>query len=343
MSNIPFYRVSKNHEFPNTMTVSGVHINMAFTNLSDALTGNNTKLSLYWLSELVGSGLIEELWTFVFDFYAMYVHYYYPNMIVYIHEKYTEYLSLKRVNEYREIRNNLNIREYFYRIIYIYSTLSKRHILGFCKNQSLFTKFRIAPTYTHLLSTPNEPKQDISEKQAQEMMSFINSKSHSSIDNALSQLKRSVTKRSQPSQSSKDKEYIKHQIYTWLSFLLEKGTERFGLYQYSSYVHLKHCRDRNKYSYFIWILWNTLLEGSSKSATKHEIQLLYSTYLKYKNDQSIPAYYLIVAACVLFVEGSEPKNIYIDNHKYTKHKKYFYTCFGFIQEALSNKSKRRDA
>ena len=337
---MPFYRITKNHQSPNRMTVSGVYIKIAFTNLSDALTENNTKLSLYWLSELLGSGLIEELWTFVFDFYAMYVHYYYPNMIVYILEKHKDYLHMKRVNEYSEIRNNLNIREYFYRIIYIYSTLNKRHLLGFCNNQSLFQSFRTTPSYKHLLKGSDEPNKDMSEEQAREMMSFINSKSHSQIENALAKFKHNLNILHQ---HPKNKDHTKHVIYTWLSFLLEKGTERFGLYQYSSYVHLKHCQDRNKYSYFIWIIWNALLEQSAKSKMKYEIQSLYSIYVKYKNDQSIPAYYLIIAACVLFVEGSEPKNIYIDNHKYIKNKTYFYTCFGFIQEALSNNTKRRDA
>ena len=341
MDNIPVYRISKRHKNPKKLTASGFYIKKAFENLTNCLLENQTRQVMFWVSDLIASGLITELWLYIIDFYSMYTHLYYPNFILYVYEKYNDYLLIRKNTRYVELKNNIKLREYFYRIFYIYSTLHKRFIVDTFKQPDLFKSFRVLhDKHKHLEPTDEILLNNISETDAGDIISFINHKSKDQIENALHQLRLNFQEFIDCYKDSNDQ--TKYMVYHWLSFLLEKGAERFQLYQTGDYIHLKHCRNENKYSYFIWIIWNILLEHSQKTPQRDEIRALYTLYDKYKNNQSTSAYFLIISAFAICLEKMDKKKIYIDEGKYVDNKIYFYKCFGFIEEALVNNTNRRD-
>ncbi len=120
----------------NHKTVSGYHTKYVFEKLTETLINNQLNPSLYWLSEILASNEIEKCWYFIFDFQSMYIHIYYPNFILYIYEKYQEYRNLKKLTRFIELRNNVSVREFFYRIIYVFSTINKRYIIYLFKKHS---------------------------------------------------------------------------------------------------------------------------------------------------------------------------------------------------------------
>lgn len=339
---IAFYRITKSKGYKSNTTISNYGIKYVFEKLTNSLLNNELNRSMYWMSEMFCSGYIDQLWQYSFEFYSMYVHIYYPNLIVYIYDKFKEYKHLKRTSRAIELRNNINLRDYFYRIFYIFSTINKRFIVDLFQHQELFKPFRVMfVKYKHLDPTNIEILKRLSEKDADEIISFMNNKSRDQIENALDQLRVSFDHFIKSYKNTSDQ--TRFLIYNWLSFLLEKGAERFDLYHKDSYIHLKHCRNENKYSYFIWIIWNIILEHSEKlEHIKKEVQILYTLYEGLENNQCINAYYFIICAFMIVLEKVIEKRIFIDEPKYRKGKKHFYNCFGFIEESLQNKDERRD-
>lgn len=342
MVKLPYYRIIKTHNFADKQTITGYPHKQAFERLSQALLGNETHKVVYWLSEILGSNLIEELWLHVFDFYVMYVHIYYPNFLLYINEKYHDYMKLKITVRHEEFKNNLKTREYMFRIYYIFSTIHKRYIVDLFKHADLFPSFRKTfDKHKHLLRIRDTPIQfNVDNKSANEIIEFVNKKSSKTIENAIHHFNSHFDDFVKNYQFGDNKS--KYLIYTWLSFLLERGIERFDLYVDRTYVHLSHCKNENKYSYFIWMMWNTLLKNIKGIEIREEIRILYKLYDNHIRSQSLPAYFIIICAFVFYLEKVERKKIYIDDRKYNKMKTKFYKAFGFLGESVERNQPRRD-
>ena len=337
---IPFYRLTKNGGFREKYTITNYSITLCFDNLNKSLLNNNTKLSMYWASELISSGYVAKLWEFIFEFYAKYIHIHYPNMIRDIYEKYKDYIVIKRTTRPIEVRNNIKLRDYMYRIIYIYSTLNKRFIVDMFGHPELFKRFRAEYAQHKHLDPTKEERIEPSVRDTTDIISMINEQTKLQIDNAITRVW--VLCGHFLKSEGKQNDRSRYHIYNWLSFLLDKGCERFDLYKTEEYIHLKHCRTENKYSYFIWNIWNILLEHSFKTDIHREVTILYRIYEGSVDNQSTHAYYFIIAGFLLLLERIPRKNIFIDGPKYNKYKRYFYKCFGYIEEGLINREERRD-
>lgn len=336
MSTIPFYKVNRIKNISINSTISNYSYQYIFENLLNSLLCNNTKETMYWVSEIICSGFINKLWYFSFEFYSIYIHIYYPNIIVYIYEKYKEYHMILKNIKHNEIHNDIKIREYFFRIYYIFSIIHKKFIIKLFQD-NLFKPFNELYHCHKQLINLNISRYN--NNTSDEMIQFINKKSLNEIDYITSQLDTTFQLYMDHFDDPPNK--IKYSIYYYLSFLLEKGYERFNLY-YNEENHLNHCQIENKYSYFIWNIWNILLKNHKLFHLNKEINALYRLYESYKYNQSINAYYIIIVAYTLCIEKIIPKNICIHYHDYDDCKLYFYETFGYIKEALEKNKERLD-
>lgn len=337
---IPFYQV-----LPTTksrrITISKYSKKIVFESLLDSLLCNRKNETMYWVSEALCSGLADKLWLFAFDFYSMYIHVYYPSIIVYIYEKHKSYLVVKKNTKNQNIHNNIKVREYFFRIFYIFSIMNKKFIIKLFHTDVFKSFDTLYDCHKALVIDDDILLANINKKNADEIIQIINHDSRIEIDHALSQMKQAFKEFVESYQDKNDR--TKYVIYNWLSYLLEKGSERFNLYQNSqNNIHLKHCKTENKYSYFIWIIWNILLEHHKNFPIYREIISLYRIYESYKNNQSTNAYLIIITAYILCLEKILPKKINIDPECYDECKLYFYNTFGYIQESINKNNERRD-
>lgn len=335
---LPFYQVTPIRLSQNT--ISKYSTRQAFESLLDSLLCNRTNETMYWVSELLCSGKIDKLWTFSFEFFSMYIHVFYPTIIVYIQSKYNEYKHMKQNVKKGNIHNNLKLREYLFRIFYIFSVINKKFLIKLF-HSDIFKSFdTLYDCHKALIIEDGSLMSKISEKNADEIIQVLNHDAKDEINHALSQMKQAFKEFVDSYEDDNDKS--KFIVYNWLSFLLEKGSERFNLYQNNNEIHLKHCQNDNKYSYFIWIIWNILLEHHRKFPIHKEIMALYRIYEGYKNNQSTNAYMIIILAYILCLEKVAPKKISIDTNFYNECKLYFYNTFGYIQEAIVKERDRRD-
>ena len=327
---IPFYKINK--KCKKKKTISKYKITFVFQELIDSLLNNDTKPALSWSCELICSDLIDNLWKFIFDFYIMYVNVYYPNIIIYIYSKYKKYEKMKKNIKRKEIKNNISIREIFFRIIYIYSKVTKKFIIKLIKTDNLFKSFEKMNDFHERLNENDDVLlNNINTNNANEIIKVINNNSKSEIDYAVQQLKKFFNEFILCYDDKNNKR--KYIIYYWLSYLLEKGQIRFNLYQNNDEdIHLKHCNDNNKYSYFIWIIWNIILEHHKTLNINKEINILYNIYLNYDNNQSTNAYLIIILSYILCLEKIKQKKSNIDKKDYNKCKLYYYKQFGFIEK-----------
>lgn len=341
MSNkgIPFYLVPTVKTSQN-ITISKYSRPQVFEGLLDSLLCNRSNEAMYWVSEILCSNYIDKLWIFAFEFYSMYIHVFYPSIIVYIHTRYMEYKTMKRNAPKGTLHNNVKLREYFYRIFYIFSVVNKKFLIKLF-HSDIFKSFDTLYDCHKALITDDIFMTNISKKNADEIVQVMGHDAKEEINNALSQMKIAFKEFIESYQDENDK--TKFVIYNWLSFLLEKGSERFNLYyNQQNNIHIKHCQEDQKYSYFIWIVWSILLEHHKKFPIRNEIMALYRIYESYKYNQSTNAYMLIILAYILVLEKVPPKKISLDNHLYNDCKYYFYNTFGYIKEAIETQRVRKD-
>jgi len=339
-SRIPFYQVTTVHR-SKSLTISKYTRVQAFEYLLDSLLCNRTNETMYWVSEILCSSYIDKLWIFSFEFYSMYIHVFYPTIIVYIHNKYIEYHNLKKNTKKDNIHNNIKIREYFFRIFYIFSVMNKKFIIKLF-HSDIFKSFdTLYECHKALVIDDEILLSNITKKSADEIIQVLNQDSKDEINHALSQIKQAFKSFMENYDDPNDK--TKFIIYNWLSVLLEKGSERFNLYQNNQNdIHLKHCKNENKYSYFIWIIWSILLEHHKNLPINKEIIALYRIYESYKMNQSTNAYLIIIVAYIMCLEKVTPKKINIDSVYYNECKLYFYNTFGYIKNAIDNNNERKD-
>lgn len=337
-SGIPFYQIIPVRLSRHT-TISNYSSKQVFESLLDSLLCNKTEETMYWVSEILCSGYTDKLWIFAIEFYSMYIHVFYPSIIVYIHSKHIEYKHMKKNTKKGNIHNNIKLREFLFRIFYIFSIINKKFLIKLF-HSDIFNSFdTLYDCHKALTKNDDILMDEITTGNADEIVQVLNHNMKEEINHALSQLKQSFQEFVDSYGDDNDK--TKLIVYNWLSFLLEKGFERFSLYQNNQHkIHLKHDIDENKYSYFIWIIWNVLLEHHKKFPIKNEIMALYRVYENYKNNQSTNAYMIIILAYILCLEKIAPKKINIDNNLYNESKLYFYNTFGYIQEATNGRTRK---
>ena len=337
---IPFYQVNPIRLSKN-ITISKYTRSQAFECLLDSLLCNRSNETMYWVSEILCSGYIEKLWIFSFEFFSMYIHVFYPTLIVYIKDKYDEYKIIRKNNKKGTIHNNIKIREYFFRIFYIFSVVNKKFLIKLFHSDIFKTFDTLYDCHKALVVDEEVLMKNITEKNADEIIQIMSNTSKNEIDNALSQMKQAFAEFIRSYEDENDK--TKFVIYNWLSVLLEKGSERFNLYHNNqNNIHIKHCQSNQKHSYFIWIIWNILLEHHKRFPIWKEIMSLYRIYESYKLNQSTNAYMLIILAYILCLEKIPPKKINLDNILYNDCKVYFYNTFGYIKESITLEKTRKD-
>jgi hypothetical protein len=108
---LPYYRLSYKDGFQRKKSITKYPIRYAFTQLHYSLLNGCLNQCTYWLSELVCSGYTDQLWEFVFQFHSMYVHIFFPNMIIDISVKFKEYVFIKGTTRSIELRNKVSVRE----------------------------------------------------------------------------------------------------------------------------------------------------------------------------------------------------------------------------------------
>lgn len=325
----------------NNITISKYTRLQVFEGLLDSLLCNRSNDTMYWVSEILCSGYIDKLWIFSFEFYTMYIHVYYPTIIVNIYSQYKEYQIIKNNHKKGTLHNNIKIREYFFRIFYIFSVVNKKFLIKLF-HADIFESFNtLYDCHKALVIDDDILMNNISTKDADEIIQVINNDSKSEINYALFQIEQGFKEFILSYNDENDK--TKYVIYHWLSFLLEKGSERFNLYKNDQHnIHIKHCQNDQKYSYFIWIIWNILLEHHKKFPISKEIMSLYRIYENYKYNQSTNAYMIIILAYILCLEKVPPKKINLDNFLYNESKEYFYNTFGYIKKAVETNTERKD-
>src|SRR3989344_7959383 len=172
----------------NNITISKYTRLQVFEGLLDSLLCNRSNDTMYWVSEILCSGYIDKLWIFSFEFYTMYIHVYYPTIIVNIYSQYKEYQIIKNNHKKGTLHNNIKIREYFFRIFYIFSVVNKKFLIKLF-HADIFESFNtLYDCHKALVIDDDILMNNISTKDADEIIQVINNDSKSEINYALFQI-----------------------------------------------------------------------------------------------------------------------------------------------------------
>lgn len=353
---LPYYRLTYTHGFRKKKTISGYRVGYVFMQLHYSILNGVLRQVVYWVSELVCSGYTDQLWEFVFQFYSMYVHIYFPNLIIDISSKFKEYVYTKSTTRVIEIRNQVSVRDSFYRIMYIFTTMSKRFIVSLFQD-GLFRSLHLTDDMYARLDLSNNTsshfrhrKQSVSGSDGDRKKKRIE-QYHHSIHQNLIKIEYYFKKCRVLVENKKVGEttytYVTQRIYEIVSVLLEYGmkiNQVMGGTGGDSSRGVEHCNGPSKDYYFIWILWNLLLNHSKeiKFPLHSSVKETYKIYESTPKNQSPHAYYMLVATYRMVLNHVDHRNVYINQSRYNKYHRKFYKCFGYIEEGVQNKEPRRD-